>query len=143
MLKKIGTVLCECGCREDVWGYVGGHFDRHVLAIKSYIRHSFSTLGSSANAVSVHAPAANAPGVANLNNLPVFIDLTPLLPRLAIPVRPSGLKLHMNRAWENDQEMDKYFYNLFRLVRNLRSPEFAEAITHVGRLSKDDHDTAL
>ena len=142
-LQRIGTVLWACGCSEAVWGYTGGHFDRHVLAIRSYIGHAFSLHGSSANAMTDHAPAANAPGMVAHGNTPVFIDLTALMKRLTIPIRPSGLKLYMSRAWGNYQAMDQYFYNLFRLVRNIGSPEIAEAISHLGRLSKDDQDIAL
>ena len=68
-LKRTRTVLWAVGCKEKVWGYTGGDFDRHTKEIRGYVANAFlepdpSGTSSVANAPSgSSALAANAPGM--------------------------------------------------------------------------------
>jgi hypothetical protein len=111
--------------------------------MRSYVEYKFSLHGTPANATTDNASAANAPSLVAHKNTPIFIDLSPLMWRLTIPARRSGLKFYMNRDWENYVEIDRYFGNLFRLVRDLRSPDLAEAVDYVGSLSQEERELVL
>ena len=36
-LKKTRTVLWSVGCKETVWGYTSGNFDRHASSIEAHV----------------------------------------------------------------------------------------------------------